>query len=104
MHISNRSDIASRFLSFYIQNQNSFKSFERIYIFGSVLSNNSFPNDIDILHVYSSFKNEILVDINKITEQTNHLFDIPLDITVLSIAELNQTAFLSRIKHYYRIK
>lgn len=104
MNTSNQSKIVNGVLDFYNLNQDLFKSFKRIYLFGSILSGNSFINDIDLLLVYSSFKNELLVDINLIIEQTNHWFDIPVDITALSVTELYQTAFLSRIKKYYRIK
>ena len=104
MTISDQLEIVSGFLSFYNQNQDFFKSFEYIYLFGSVLSDAPFPNDIDLLLVYPRFKNELLSDINRIKKQAKHFFDIPVDITVLSIAELDQTAFLSKIKHYYKIK
>lgn len=104
MNISDQLEIVSGFLSFYNQNQDFFKSFEHIYLFGSVLSDAPFPNDIDLLLVYPRFKNELLSDINRIKKQAKHFFYIPVDITVLSIAELDQTAFLSKIKHYYKIK
>ena len=81
-----------------------FKSFDEVYLFGSSLTN-TFPNDIDILLVYSVDNKDIIVkDLDGIVSVLFDHFQIPIDITALSHDELSDCGFLEKIKTYIRIK
>ena len=74
-----------------------FNSFENIYLFGSILRSKKFPNDIDILLVYSKYSCKIITDLNSICSALEEISGIPVDLTVLSIEEEKDTKFLKRI-------
>ena len=44
------------------QNIYLFSLFENVYLFGSILDDSKFSNDIDLLLIYSSYSNRILDD------------------------------------------
>ena len=49
------------------QNIYLFSLFENVYLFGSILDDSKFSNDIDLLLIYSSYSNRILDDLNQIS-------------------------------------
>lgn len=81
-----------------------FKSFDEVYLFGSSLTN-TFPNDIDLLLVYSVDNKDIVVkDLDRIITVLFDYFQIPIDITALSHDELSDCEFLEKIKTCIRIE
>ena len=78
-----------------------FNSFENIYLFGSILSIEKIPNDIDILLIYSEYSSKIINDLNIICSVFANLSDLPIDLTVLSVEEEKDTKFLRRLNSKY---
>ena len=74
-----------------------FEKFDKVYLFGSVLDDNKFPNDIDILLIYHKGTDEIVEEINSLLISLQNLLDISVDLTVLSAEEEKDTQFLKRI-------
>lgn len=81
---------------------NIFELFTEVYIFGSVVKNSEFPNDIDLLLVYEEYTKEIENEKNIIDEFLATLFKLEIDITLLSEKELMQTNFLEKISFNYQ--
>ena len=82
-----------------------FKNFENVYLFGSVLYEDKAPNDIDILLVYSQYSSDLIKNLNSINSILSKIFDIPVDLTVLSNEELEETNFLEKLNfNYIRFK
>lgn len=78
-----------------------FRSFNSIYLFGSVLYDEKTPNDIDLLLIYSKYSNNIndeLTVISRVLENTCGLY---VDFTVLSEVEEKEICFLNRIYPSY---
>ncbi len=78
-----------------------FKSFDNVYLFGSMLNNNTIPNDIDILLIYSEYSYKIQQDLIAISSVLEKEFELPVDLTVLSINEERETKFLDRLNSSY---
>ena len=78
-----------------------FDSFENVYLFGSILDDSKFSNDIDLLLIYSSYSNRILDDLNQISSVLETMYRLPVDFTVLSIEEEKDIEFLRRIYPKY---
>lgn len=74
-----------------------FEIFTEVYIFGSVVKNSKFPNDIDLLLVYEKYTVEIENEKNTIYEFLKTLFKLEIDMTLLSVNELIETRFLEKI-------
>ncbi len=83
------------------QNIYLFSSFENVYLFGSILDDSKFSNDIDLLLIYSSYSNRILDDLNQISSVLETMYRLPVDFTVLSIEEEKDIEFLRRIYPKY---
>lgn len=82
-----------------------FDSFEYVYLFGSVLKPEIVHNDIDILAIYIKYLDRISKDILKISDELQKASGLAIDLTVLSVEEEKDTAFLEKIKPYcLRIK
>jgi len=82
-----------------------FDSFEYVYLFGSVLKSDKVYNDIDILAIYIKYSNRINNNVLMIADELEKASGLLVDLTVLSIEEEKDTAFLEKIKpHYLRIK
>ncbi|EAC5438354.1 MULTISPECIES: nucleotidyltransferase domain-containing protein [Listeria] len=78
-----------------------FNSFENVYLFGSILCRENIPNDIDLLLIYSAYSKKILDDLNYIESTLSLVFNLPVDLTVLSIEEEKNTRFLQKINSSY---
>lgn len=76
------------------QNIYLFSLFENVYLFGSILDDSKFSNDIDLLLIYSSYSNRILDDLNQISSVLETMYRLPVDFTVLSIEEEKDIEFL----------
>lgn len=74
-----------------------FKSFEHIFIFGSILKENCNPNDIDVLLVYSEYSNKLLTEFKKIKMEFNYFQEKPFKFIALSIKEEAEIAFLKKL-------
>lgn len=83
------------------QNIYLFSLFENVYLFGSILDDSKFSNDIDLLLIYSSYSNRILDDLNQISSVLETMYSLPVDFTVLSIEEEKDIEFLRRIYPKY---
>ena len=82
-----------------------FDKFDAVYLFGSVLDENKFSNDVDMLIIYASYSDIIKQETNFILHSLENLIGLPIDLTVLSVAEEQDTHFLSRIsQRYLRLK
>ena len=87
-----------KFIEIIKKNSVLLSSIEGIYVFGSLLSFNKTPNDIDILIVYSEYNNKIRYEIEKFVEQLEIEIELPVDLTILSYEEEREVGFLNRIK------
>ena len=87
-----------------IENKQIFQSFTDVYIFGSVIKNNSIPNDIDLLLVYDKYSTEIQSEKDYIYFFLEKILDLSVDLTTLSQEELLETKFLEKIGNYERLK
>lgn len=90
---SHTSDNICYFIKKYI---NLFNAFDNVYLFGSIL-NKKEPSDIDILLIYSAYSSGILTHINTIYTAFESLTELPLDLTVLSVNEEQDTRFLEKL-------
>ena len=87
-----------------IENKQIFQSFTDVYIFGSVIKNNSIPNDIDLLLIYDKYSTEIQSGKDYIYSFLGKKLDLFVDLTILSYEELLETKFLEKIGNYERLK
>lgn len=85
------------------RNSALFSSFINVYLFGSVLSENCIPNDLDILLVYEDDATKVLDRISDIKMIFEKEIGLTVDMTVLSKAEVIETDFLERI-NYLKVK
>ncbi len=103
MTILNHNDRIAKLELFYDHNKELFALFENVYLFGSLLYND-YSNDVDMLLVYEKYKPELLYEVERIADEIENVLDLPVDLTVLSLEELYDTEFLSKIKEYRIIK
>ena len=75
----------------------AFDIFKHVYLFGSVLDVDRVPNDIDILLIYDVYTDEVIQKANYVKKLLEEEFEIPVDLTVLSVNEEKEVEFLSRI-------
>lgn len=104
MDISIQSEINEGIVKSIRQNLSLFNCIDNVYLFGSVLRKNKIPHDIDLLLVYSKCPEMLINDINKTRCVLEEICGLPIDFTVLSIEELNNTKFLERIDIYLKLK
>jgi len=85
------------------ENRNIFDFFIKVYIFGSSI-NNKHPNDIDLLLIYEDYKDILLLqnEKNDISLFLEKLLKLPVDITMLSERELEETRFLEKLASVYK--
>lgn len=82
-----------------------FDSFKHVYLFGSTMYPNIDHNDIDILIIYAKYSDEIEDMVNVISDELEKASGLLVDLTVLSIEEERETAFIKKIEpHYFKIK
>lgn len=81
----------------------------RFYLFGSIIKDNCKPNDIDILILYddSSINNFYsVINLRKILEERlTWIFNLPIDITLLSYKENTEINFVlsEKAEFFYTI-
>ena len=78
-----------------------FDLFENVYLFGSILDITKFPNDIDLLLIYSKYSSEIVNNLSFIRSTLERISGMPIDLTALSIEEEIDTEFLKKINSLY---
>ena len=83
------------------QNIRLFDAFDNVYLFGSVLNADKFPNDVDLLLIYSKKTSRVLDDVKLISSVLKEKCGLPIDLTVLSIDEEKDVEFLKRLKSSY---
>lgn len=93
-----------RIIETIIHNIRLFDSFDKVYLFGSILKNKTVFNDIDILLVFSKHTEKMLDDLKIIDSCLQRLCGLPIDLTVLSVDEEKDTDFLTKISSYLKIK
>ena len=87
-----------------MQHISLFHSFDHVYLFGSILNGNKYPEDIDLLLVYSEYSNIIIDDMDHIYSALKEKVPLPVDLTVLSFEELIDTDFLGKVMTYLQLK
>ncbi len=80
---------------------NSYKCFEKAYVFGSILDYRKCPNDIDIVIIYSNYSSELKRNIDNFKKEVRLLMNLPVDVIALSISEENEVNFIKRLKFKY---
>ena len=96
--------LKNKVIEYITTNLKDFNAFDNVYLFGSVLSEDLYRKDIDLLLVYSQHSNQLLNNIHLIRSNLQNEFKETIDLTVLSFYELEETDFLRRIKQYYQLK
>lgn len=92
-------------VNYILDNIKLFRVFKHVFIFGSTVTDESVPNDLDMLLIYDKYSDEILYSIKQITENFKLGFLLPLDLTVLSVDEAVETEFMQKIcKAVFQIK
>ncbi len=92
-------------LKLIICNINLFDSFSNVYLFGSILHSKKNPHDIDILLIYSIYSVKLIKNVNRIFYILNKESELPIDLTVLSVAEEKEMKFLEKQNlNYLKIK
>lgn len=82
-----------------------FNSFDNVYLFGSALDINKFPNDIDLLLIYSKYSDKIKNDLSVIRSVLEKENRLSVDLTVLSGEEEKDTNFINKLnQHYLKLK
>lgn len=87
----------SEIISRIKENMALFYTFDGVYLFGSVLDGNKYPNDVDLLLIYSECPYRLIEEIKHITNSLKDLLHISVDLTVLSEEEERDTQFLHRV-------
>ncbi len=85
-----------------IQQKDIFYFFNEVYLFGSVLSNGKSSNDVDLLLVYKLYSKKIQYEKENIILYLEKKFNKPVDVTILSKAELKQTDFLNKLENKFK--
>ena len=91
----------NKIVSLILENRNIFDFFTKVYIFGSSI-NNKHPNDIDLLLIYKDYKDILQNKKNHISLFLEKLLKLPIDITMLSEKELEETRFLEKLAPAYK--
>ena len=99
MNISNHSQ--NSVTSLLREHISLFSSFERIYLFGSVLVSDIANNDIDILLIYIDYSDKLLDALTSISDCLDKKTGKQIDLTVLSEREEKETNFLAKLKGQY---
>ena len=82
-----------------------FEPFKCVYLFGSATNPDLVHNDIDLLVIYEKYSQEIENALKKISNELQKVTDLPIDLTVLSVEEEKDIAFLEKIApNYLKIK
>lgn len=92
-------------LSLIRQNIDLFTSFDKVFIFGSILQPEKTHHDIDILLIYSVYSEQLVEIVNNIHNVLNKVSTLPVDLTVLSVVEEKEFKFLQKQNlNYLQIK
>lgn len=82
------------------ENIDIFQSFDKVYIFGSIL-NQKYSNDIDLLLLYRDYSDDIKENINAITVYLEIQTSYIIDITALSFNEEKEVNFIVKLNNRY---
>lgn len=74
-----------------------------VYMFGSLLKEDSKLNDIDLLFVYTRYDYAVATKLKETKKRLESILKIDVDVTALSLNELNETDFLERIHNFRKI-
>ena len=82
-----------------------FNHFDSVYLFGSILDGEKFPNDIDVLLIYSKYSDEIKNEAAIFSSLLEQECGLQVDFTILSVEEESETGFIKRIfPRYLKLK
>lgn len=87
-----------------LKNIELFSSYDEIFIFGSILKNKKFPNDIDILLIYNYYSDKLLLEYINILNNCLEFNGIPFNFIALSRIEENELGFFRKIENQNIIK
>ena len=90
----------NKFVDLVLAHRHIFTIFSKVYLFGSCLKN-EYPNDIDILLIYDKYSRDIENQKMIIEFCLNSILRLPIDMTIMSQQELEQTKFLEKIQSKY---
>ena len=94
-------NISNNISEFIKQHITLFDFFDNVYLFGSILNERVYANDIDLLLIYSNYSNNIINNLNQICSVLEEKYNLPVDLTVLSMEEEKETKFLKKISPTY---
>jgi len=101
MDILTNLEMSNRVRSLIVDNMQLLEGFEEIYIFGSILCTEKHPRDIDILLIYDFFKIDLIERRENIGRVIEKQMDLPVDITMLSCVEKEETHFMALINNKF---
>lgn len=104
MDLSTRSEIINNIIEYLTSYESLFDPYIEVYLFGSMMDSGRTPNDIDILLIYNGSLNTVIANLDTIRNHLSKICDLPVDLTVLSVAEEKDTQFLKRLNKYLRLK
>lgn len=90
-----------RICELVVQNKKLFSSFNNVYLFGSILTIEKNPNDIDVLLIYKKFSKTLITDLDNICSVFNEINRLTVDLTVLSVEEEKETKFIKKLNTRY---
>lgn len=92
------SEIADNIITLIKQHVSLFDDFVNVYLFGSVLDNkNNDPKDVDLLLIYAAQSDTLVSAVEIIRSTLWNESGMPIDLTVLSIAEEQEVHFIKRL-------
>ena len=94
-------NINNKVISLLLNYINQFRLFDNVYLFGSILQDSEYQNDVDILLIYSSKYDEIFYSIESLRNNLERLLKLPIDFTILSVEEEKELLFLKRLAGKY---
>lgn len=92
-------ELKNRILKFSKDYITLFQVFKHVYLFGSALNSCNCQNDVDMLIIYDKYSREIEKTLKIIRNELEKSIELPIDLTVLSSQEEQETEFLEKIKH-----
>lgn len=104
MNILKKLSLSSDIVEFMSDHATLLDGFDRAYLFGSILSVSDAPNDIDLLLIYSEYSFDMIRSSEQIASILEQQFRLPVDLTILSALEAEETNFLKRIVRYLKLK
>lgn len=104
MNTLKKLSLSSDIVEFISDHRILLNNFDYAYLFGSILSASEAPNDIDLLLIYSEYSFDIISSSKQLASLLEQQFRLPVDLTILSTSEAEETNLLKRIVRYHKLK